>query len=326
MPKAGFFDRKSITILKLVLLLLVNCAFIYWYRDTDGALALFILLIAMVCWGSISVFRAKDLKKQRKSGDFTTIFLVLIFVWGYLIQHLEIADTVLYPSPMRVMDIMVEEFPRYLDNLVFSLGLLAEGFVIALCTGFPLGLLLACNQRVRLACSSYTKILSLIPSLAFLPYAIAAAPTFRAASIFVIFYSMFWTILNWTIRGVATFDPNYILTARLLGIPKTRYLFRVLIPGIMPSVLSGVSGCISGGFVVLIAAEMLGSSRGLGYFIKYFSMFLNYHKIIVGIIYLGISVCAVTWLYEKLQARILSWQVNERKRRFESFRKIRASK
>lgn len=148
-------------------------------------------------------------------------------------------------------------------------------------------------------------------------------PNFWLASVFVVFNGMFWPILKWTIYGVTTVDSNYIFTSESLGLSSFQYFHKVLIPAIMPSVLSGIGGSISGGFGVLIAAEMLGSSRGLGFFIKYFSNFLNYPKVLVGIIYLGLSVCIVMKLYEKLQKKILSWQTKERKEeQHEIFRKI----
>ena len=320
MERVRLMDRRWAIILKLAVLLAADCVFLALNQE-EGALALAILLAALVVWSALNILRSADVPTRQKYGDFAVIFLVLILVWGCGVQYGNL-DAVMFPSPMHIMSEMVIEFPRYLDNLAFSLGLLAKGFLLAFAVGFPLGLLLSCNRRVRLACSSYIKILSLLPSLALLPYAVAVMG-FRYASVSILFYAMFWNILQGTMRGALNFDKDYILTARLLRISRSRYVLRVLIPGIMPSVLASVSGCISGGFVVLIASEMIGSSRGLGYFIKYFAMFINYPKIMVGIIYLGITVCVVVWLFEKVQAAILSWQVNERKRSFEFLRKVR---
>ena len=314
--------KKPRMILILSLLLIANSVLIYMHREKEGAVSLLFLLLLFVIRGIWVILRKKEPKTCVKGYDFTVIFLVMIFVWGLVVQHLQIGDPVLYPSPMRVVSMMIDEFPRFLDNFIFSLILLMESFAIAFVLALPLGLILGCKDRVRRACQSYIKILSLISPIAYLPYAIGIMPTFRWASIFVICNAMFWSILNWTIHGVVNFDSDYILTSHLLGISKSKYLFKILLPGILPDILSGVNGCISGGFTVLIAAEMLGSSRGLGYFIKYFASFLNYHKVLIGIIYLGLSVCFITWLFEEMRKHLLSWQVGERKKRYGIWRKI----
>lgn len=314
--------KKPRMIIILCLLLLANSVLIYMHREEKGALALLFLLVLFVIRGIWVIVKKKEPQVCMKGFDFTVIFLVMIFLWGLVVQHLKIGDPVLYPSPMRVVSMMIDEFPRFLDNFVFSIVLLIESFAIAFVIALPLGLILGCKDRVRRACQSYIKILSLISPIAYLPYAIGIMPTFRAASVFVIFNAMFWSILNWTIHGVVNFDSEYILTAHLLGISKSQYLLKILLPGILPDILSGVNGCVSGGFTVLIAAEMLGSSRGLGYFIKYFASFLNYHKVLIGIIYLGLSVCFVTWLFDGVRKSLLSWQVCERKKSYGIWRKI----
>lgn len=326
MNQEQVFLKKPRMMMTLGMLLLLNGILIYQHREVEGAVPLFLLLLLLVIRSVWHIFKNKDSIQSIKIYDFTLIFLIMTWIWGSIVQGLQIGDPVLYPSPMRVVRVMLDEFPRFVDNFVFSLGLLIESFLLAFVIALPIGLILGCKDRVRRACAPYIKILSLISPIAYLPYAIGIMPTFRAASIFVIFNAMFWSILNWTMHGVVNFDKDYILTAQLLGISKSKYILKILLPGVMPDILSGVSGCISGGFGVLIAAEMLGSSRGLGFFIKYFASFLNYHKVLVGIIYLGLSVCMITWLFEKLQGVLLSWQICERKKTYGIWRKIRKAK
>lgn len=314
--------KKARMLIILGVMLLVNSVLIYMHKDEEGAIPLLILLVVLVVRSIWYIFRNAKPVVCIKNFDFTVIFLSMIFVWGLVVQHFEIGDPVLYPSPMRVVSMLIDEFPRFVDNFIFSFGLLIQSFAIAFAIALPVGLILGCKDRARRACASYIKILSLISPIAYLPYAIGIMPTFRAASIFVIFNAMFWSILSWTMHGVVNFDGEYRLTAQLLGISKTKYLFKILLPGILPDILSGVNGCISGGFGVLIAAEMLGSSKGLGFFIKYFASFLNYHKVLIGILYLGFSVCTMTWLFECFRKRVLSWQTCERKKKYGVWRKI----
>lgn len=186
-------------------------------------------------------------------------------------------------------------------------------FSFALITAFPLGILIGLSRRIGNALSGYISKLSIIPTLAIIPYVIGIAPTFKAASTFIVFTGIFWPILTWTIYGVRSFDYRYTLNSELLNLSSKQYILDVLIPGIMLSTLQGVSSGIISGFSILIAAEMLGSSEGLGYMIRYYADFLNYHYIIVGIIYLGITIFITVSIFNKIRDKILSWQSSSKK-------------
>lgn len=315
-------QSKRAMLLQLLALLCANLVLLWLHRGEEGALWLGLLLGFCAVCGCTLVLRSADASAARRYSDSFTILLTFLFLWSLLVQQLGIGDPVLVPPPMRIAFLMVQEFPRFLGNFIYSFRLFFQSFALSLVTAIPLGLLLGSSQRIRLACDPYIKVLSLVSPIAYIPYIIGLMPTFRAASLFVIFTGTFWPILKWTIYGVLSLDVNYTLTARLLRLSRPRYYLRVVVPGILPSVLSGVSQSISGGFAVLVAAEMIGSRQGLGFFIKYFADFLNYHMVLTGIIYLGISVCLVTGLYEVLQARLLSWQVKERKGSHAVFREI----
>lgn len=295
-------------------LLAANEWTLWCYRGEDGAGWLALFLALCMLWSVWKMVRARSMPALRSQGDKAAIFQGMILLWMVLVLVLKLGDPILYPPPTLVMGLLVKEFPRFLVNFRHSILLLAISFSLGLVTAFPLGLLLAASSRLRSALDSYIKILSLVSPIAYIPYIIGIMPTFRAASIFVVYTGTFWPILKWTIYGALHFSGDYILTAKLLRVGGWRYYTRVLIPGIMPEVLSGVSQSLSGGFAVLVAAEMIGSREGLGFIIKYFADFLNYHQVIVGILYLGLSVCLVTGLFERIQRSILSWQVKERKR------------
>lgn len=304
---------KKKYLLLIFFLMILNLILVFLHKNEEGAFGFTILLVVIGSYKTLQVLKCKQDNKIQQITDSTSFFLFFLLLWNFFIQHCQIGDPVLYPSPMKIASIMIEEFPRFIDNLQFSLVLLSVSFIFAFALAFPLGILLSLNHRIQNIADPYVKIISLISPIAYLPYAIGLMPNFWLASVFVVFNGMFWPILKWTIYGVTTVDSNYIFTSESLGLSSFQYFHKVLIPAIMPSVLSGIGGSISGGFGVLIAAEMLGSSRGLGFFIKYFSNFLNYPKVLVGIIYLGLSVCIVMKLYEKLQKKILSWQTKERK-------------
>lgn len=315
--------QKNYILTKLTALLLLDLMITWHYRDIPGSDHLMILLSASYILICTRIIHTRKPDKYRQLAGSYTIFLVFLLLWMILISILKLGDPILYPSPMRILEVMVKVFPKFLENLMYSLKLFGISFFLSLITAFPLGLLLGSFEHIRAAWEPYIKTLSLISPIAYTPYIVGIMPAFRAAQIFVVFTGTFWPILKWTIFGMSTLDKNYTLTARLLGMNQRNYYMKVVIPGIMPAVLTGINASISGGFTILVAAEIIGSRSGLGFFIKYFADFLNYHNVLAGIIYLGIAVCLVTWIYEKIQSYILSWQTNERRRHIGFYWKIR---
>lgn len=134
-------------------------------------------------------------------------------------------------------------------------------------------------------------------------------PTFRTASIFVIFVGVFWPVFTLTLHGIFNIDKKIIDSAKVLNVSEKTMLLEIIFPAILPSIIRGSSMGLSSSFGILTAAEMIGARSGLGFYVKYFSDFLDYPKVIVGIIYIGIAVTGATLLFKKVEDRLLRWRV-----------------
>lgn len=304
--------EKLYFLIKLYVLILINLLLVICKFENISSIVLCAFFVVIALFYTLGIIYG-DSNSLVKKSDSSSIFLTIMILWQFFTCYIVIGDPIFYPSPEKVLMLTLREFPRFCINFLHSMQLLIIGFALAFIFAFPLGLLLGSNTRLRLALDPYIKILSPISPIAYVPYIIGIMPTFRSASIFVIFAAIFWPILKWTIHGMMNLDANYLLTAKLLRLNRFTLYKKVIIPSILPHLLSGISQSISGGFAVLVAAEMIGSRNGLGFYIKYFADFLNYHKVIVGILYLGISICTITWLLDKLSKKLLSWQHLEHK-------------
>ena len=85
-------------------------------------------------------------------------------------------------------------------------------------------------------------------------------------------------------------------------------LFEVILPGTIPSILSGATIGLVLSFILLTAAEMIGATSGLGWYVKYFSDFADYPRVVVGIIFIGIVVTLITFVMDKLEQYLLRWK------------------
>jgi NitT/TauT family transport system permease protein len=229
-------------------------------------------------------------------------------LWELATSKFERLDSFLFPTPGAVIKLFIEEFPDLLKGLASSAGLLAGGFFLALLTAVPLGLYFGYKKRLKLAVRPFAKVLGPIPPIVYIPYAIAILPTFRAASVFIIFLGAFWPIFINTLNGVSDIDKKIMDAARMLKLNDGRMLINIILPGSISAIMSGATIGLSFSFILLTSAEMIGATNGMGWYVKYFSDFADYPRVIVGIVFIGIVVTTITFFFDKLEKYLLRWR------------------
>lgn len=247
-------------------------------------------------------------KGSMSAGDVAAIVLGVLLAWHLATTRFVLLDQMLFPKPEPVLRLFVTELPDMLKGLVNSLILLVSGYLIALATGIPLGLLVGWRTRLFNAVHPFTKVLGPIPPIVYIPYAIALLPSFRAASIFVIFIGAFWPVFINTVNGVFNIPKGLIDSARVLNLPERTLLFRVILPGAMPSICTGATLGLVFSLVLLTAAELIGANSGIGWYVKNFADFADYQRVVVGIIFISIVVTVITWGTERVERRLLRWR------------------
>lgn len=251
---------------------------------------------------------SRDEKGRFSAGDVASIVYLFLLLWFLVTEKSSLLDKMLFPRPEPVLELFVTELPDMLKGLVNSLILLVSGYLLALATAVPLGLLIGWHGRLFRAVNPFTKVLGPIPPIVYIPYAIALLPSFRAASIFVIFIGAFWPIFINTVNGVFSIPKGLIDSARVLNLREGTLLFRVILPGAMPSICTGATLGLVFSLVLLTAAELIGANSGIGWYVKNFADFADYQRVVVGIIFISLVVTGITWGTERLERRLLRWR------------------
>lgn len=250
----------------------------------------------------------KDAEKVQTTGDVTAIVLFLISAWELSTIKLDLLDTMLFPGPGVIIALFIKEIPELLKGFVSSMQLLLAGYLLALVTAIPLALIIGWRRRLYRAVNPLTKVMGPIPPIVYIPYAIGMLPTFMFSSIFIIFIGAFWPIFINTLNGVFNIDKELIDSAKVLNVRERTMLFQIILPGTLPSIISGSTIGLVLSFILLTAAEMIGATSGLGWYVKYFSDFADYPRVIVGIIFIGIVVTGITYVFDRIERYLLRWK------------------
>jgi NitT/TauT family transport system permease protein len=254
-----------------------------------------------------SFSRSQDTFKQAVS-DITLIILILLFLWELLTNRFDVLTSFIYPTPGAVLQQFQQDGPELLQHLLSSVGLLASGYLLAVCLAIPLGILSAWFGRLGRVMSPISSVLAPIPPIILIPYAIAVLPSFRASSIFIIFIGAFWPIFVAALNGVAGIDRRYVNSARTLGVSHFTLFSKIILPAALPSIFTGLSIGMILSFILLTSAEMIGANAGLGFYVKLATDFGSYTKVVAGIIFIGIFVTIVMTLLGQLERYLLRWR------------------
>jgi NitT/TauT family transport system permease protein len=240
--------------------------------------------------------------------DITGFIFILLGAWSLATAKFNYLNDLLFPAPGRVVHQFVEDRDKIWVNIKASLGITIKGFVLATAIAIPLGLIIGCNARTGGAATYITKFFSSIPPIVYIPYGIALLHTLKSVSVFVIFLATFWPVFAGTMSGVLGVDKKMIDSAKVLNVDKIEMMFKVILPASLQQIFLGCNQGLSVSFILLTSAEMIAAKDGMGYYVKNYSDFGDYTRTITGLLVIGFVVIGVTFLFNKLQNRLLRWK------------------
>lgn len=252
-------------------------------------------------------------RDRKKGGGSTGPCDIMLFVWALFLAWelctsvLNIAHPVLVPSPENVFDTFRKDGGEMLLNVAYSMQLLLVGFSAGMLLAIVCGLLAGWYPRLRAFAYPIANVMAPIPAVVFSPYLVSLMPTFRSASVVVIVLGVFWPNFLTTVNRVCSIEPMILDSARMLQ-PKTLTMFtHILIPYLIPGVVSGLKVSLTTSLLMLNYAELMGATHGMGYYVQNSITYANYTQAVAGIIVIGIVVTVLSALAGRAQ-RLIKWR------------------
>ena len=173
------------------------------------------------------------------------------------------------------------------ENAIPSLKRIFAGILIAMTIGVPVGV--AIGRFIALNDCTYLpfQFLRMISPLAWMPIAVMIYPGWDSAIVFLITMAAVWPLVLSAAAGVKRIDPSWLTVARNLGASEARVILRVILPAVLYDILNGLRLAIGIAWVVIVPAEYLGVSSGLGYAINDARDTLEYDTLAAYVIAIG---------------------------------------
>ncbi|MBC8785254.1 ABC transporter permease [Pseudomonas fluorescens] len=188
-------------------------------------------------------------------------------------------------------------------HIAVSLKRIFVGLFLALLVGVPLGLLVGSSRNLEAATTPAFQFLRMISPLSWMPIVVMLMGVGDSPIYFLLAFAAVWPIMLNTAASVRQLDPRWLQLSQSMSATRWETLRRVIIPGVVGHVLTGVRLAIGILWIVLVPCEMLGVSAGLGYYILDTRDRLAYSELMAMVLLIGLLGFALDafarWLHQR---------------------------
>jgi len=196
------------------------------------------------------------------------------------------ADFAPLPAFLRLMDLFTNGYVW--EASAPSLVRIGLGLFWAALIGIPLGVAIGLYAAIREITHVPFQFLRMISPLAWMPIAVLAFESWDGAIVFLIVMAAIWPILFSTAQGVRRIDPLWFKVAKNLGGDGLQMLRHIILPAIGQDIFAGVRLAVGVAWIVLVPAEYLGVTSGLGYAINDARDTLEYDTLAAMVVVIGV--------------------------------------
>lgn len=244
--------------------------------------------------------------------------LTLFFIWWFCTDIIKLASPALLPSPIVIIKTFFIKFydkvpdgATMIEHMASSLQITLTGYGLGIIIGIPLGVLMAWFEPIDLFVRPLFDLLRPIPGIAWIPLMIIFFGIGMMSKAMVIFLSSFIACVVNSYSGIKQTKDVHLWVGKTFGASNLQLLFMIAIPTSLPMILTGMRVALGASWSALVAAELLASTRGLGFMIQQSRGMYRTDIIIAGMIAIGIIGAFLTYLLTLLERIVLKggrWQ------------------
>ncbi|MAL99377.1 ABC transporter permease [Hydrocarboniclastica marina] len=253
-------------------------------------------------------------RKNIENGKYLSVLTVLFLlgVW-FLVTAMGWANPLFLPSPGDVWRAFVEvavsgyQGSTLLEHVSTSLYRILVSFAAACLVGIPLGVLMGTSWAAHRIFNPLIEFYRPLPPLGLYTLLVMWLGIGESSKLALLFLAGLPGIIIATIQAVSDINPTYVRAARSLGAGRWALMRNVYLPGSGPTILTGMR--ISLGFIytVLVAAEIVAATAGIGWMIWDAAKFLLGDIVIMGLVVLGITGMALDLVLKFAGRVVMPW-------------------
>jgi sulfonate transport system permease protein len=192
--------------------------------------------------------------------------VVFVILWELLARAGLLAAN-WFPSPFAIVGTLLEllrggELARH---IAYTLSRVVAGFLIGSLTATLLAGITGSTPLVRQLLDPSIQALRSIPSMAWVPLFLLWMGIHETSKIALISVGVFFPVYLNLLSGILTVDRKLVEVGQVFKLGKLQLVRRVILPAALPAYLVGLRSGLGLGWMFVVAAEIMGASRGLGF-------------------------------------------------------------
>lgn len=197
-------------------------------------------------------------------------------------------------------------------HIYVSLKRSVAGFCLGLGLAVPLGFIVGWFKQAEFYIDPIIQLCRQTSTLALLPVFMLLFGIGELSKVAIVFWGVWSAILLNTINGVKNVDPLLIKAAKSMGSNQFIIFYKVVFPAALPSIITGIRLSATSSILVLIAAEMMGASSGLGYLLMDTQLKYLIPKMYAAIMTMSMIGIIVNYIIVFFEKRVSSWQQQDK--------------
>ncbi len=263
-----------------------------------------------------------QLRSKLMSGRRVSIisFLAMFAIWAVATTPIlgkPMVSPVFLPSPQSVVMTFLKlaEEGYQGKSLLYHYGAsmfrFSASFIACVLLGVPVGLMMGMFRIVRAALDPPIEFTRPIPKLALLPLFVVWFGIGEFSKIFMISFTLFPIISISAMEAVKSVSIRKIQAAKSLGASDATIFWRILLPGSLPGIFTGLRVSVGLGVAMLVGAEMVATSSGVAFMALAASDFLQTNIVLVGVTILAVTGYLLDLLVRVIEKVVVHWSGRE---------------
>lgn len=260
--------------------------------------------------------KEKPIKRKKRASTrgiilFRAFFLpaVVLIVWEVL-TRINFIPTLLFSSPSLILTRTIELIAsgKLWEHLQISLIRALLGFLLGGGLGLMFGIIVGMNSKSEHYLNPTFQMIRTVPLLAVTPLFILWFGFGELSKVLLISVGSFFPLYMQAFLGIRNIDNKLFEVAKIMEYTRLQQITKLMIPSALPNILLGIRLSLSVAWMCLVAAELLGAEKGIGYMIQDARSFMQTDTVFVGIIIFALAGKLSDSFVRVLEEQLLKWQ------------------